>query len=72
MKLEGDGRAPFFRGLYLAIDFRSVHLGPTHRKYLSLMSIRDPALKKILVILGLLVLTLLYFHDVLTGKLLLA
>jgi hypothetical protein len=35
------------------------------------MSIRDPALKKILVILGLFVLTLLYFHDVLTGKVLL-
>jgi hypothetical protein len=35
------------------------------------MSIRGPALKTILVILGLLVLTLLYFHDVLTGKVLL-
>jgi hypothetical protein len=35
------------------------------------MSLRDPALKKILVILGLFVLTLLYFHDVLTGKVLL-
>jgi len=35
------------------------------------MSIRDPALKKTLVILGLFVLTLLYFHDVLTGKVLL-
>jgi hypothetical protein len=35
------------------------------------MSIRDPALKKILVILGLFALTLLYFHDVLTGKVLL-
>jgi hypothetical protein len=35
------------------------------------MSLRGPAKKKILVILGLLVLTLLYFHDVLTGKVLL-
>jgi len=35
------------------------------------MSLRDPAIKKILVILGLFVLTLLYFHDVLTGKVLL-
>ena len=36
------------------------------------MSLRGPAIKKIYVILGLFVLTLLYFHDVLTGKLLLA
>jgi len=35
------------------------------------MSLRDPAIKKIYVILGLFVLTLLYFHDVLTGKVLL-
>jgi len=35
------------------------------------MSLRGPAIKKIYVILGLFVLTLLYFHDVLTGKVLL-
>ena len=35
------------------------------------MSIRNPAKQKILVILGLFILTLLYFHDVLTGKVLL-
>jgi hypothetical protein len=35
------------------------------------MSLRTPAIKKILLILGLFVLTLLYFHDVLTGKILL-
>ncbi|MCG6982510.1 MAG: YfhO family protein [Deltaproteobacteria bacterium] len=35
------------------------------------MSLRTPAIKKILLILGLFVLTLLYFHDVLTGKVLL-
>ncbi len=35
------------------------------------MSLRDPAIKKILVILGLFVLTVLYFYDVLTGKVLL-
>jgi len=36
------------------------------------MSLRGPAIKTIYVILGLFVLTLLYFHDVLTGKVLLA
>ena len=35
------------------------------------MTVRGPATKKILVILGLFVLTLLYFHDVLTGQMLL-
>ena len=35
------------------------------------MSLRGPTIKKICVILGLFVLTLLYFHDVLTGKVLL-
>ena len=35
------------------------------------MALRSPAMKKIYVILGIFVLTLLYFHDVLTGKLLL-
>ena len=35
------------------------------------MSLRGPAMKKIYVFLGLFVLTLLYFHDVLTGKVML-
>ena len=35
------------------------------------MSLRGPAIKSIYAILGLFVLTLLYFHDVLTGKVLL-
>ena len=35
------------------------------------MQVRGPAIKKILVIPGLLVLNLLYFHDVLTGRILL-
>jgi hypothetical protein len=35
------------------------------------MSLLTPAIKRILLILGLFVLTLLYFHDVLTGKVLL-
>ena len=36
------------------------------------MSLRGPAIKTVYVILGLFALTLLYFHDVLAGKLLLA
>jgi hypothetical protein len=59
-------------GFSLAIDFRPAHLDLTYPKCLSVMPFRTPAIKKILVILGLFAPTLLYFHDVLTGRVLLA
>ena len=64
-------RPPYFSRLFLALDFRPAHSDPTYPKFKSVMSFRDPALRKILVFLGLFVLILSYFHDVLTGKVLL-